>query len=69
MMLDPSDQTLIAHPGVSLETRKRQSRAQLTRKQLKFIAEFCHLENDTEAAAVPDTRARTTCSASKLTTT
>src|SRR5262249_40083481 len=35
---------------VSLETRKRQSRAQLTRKQLHFIAEYCHLENGTEAA-------------------
>src|SRR5262245_6518269 len=34
----------------SLETRKRQSRAQLTRKQLQFIAEYCHLENGTEAA-------------------
>src|SRR5262245_11688171 len=35
---------------VSLETRQRQSRAQLTRKQLHFIAEYCHLENGTEAA-------------------
>ena len=35
---------------VSLLTRKRQSRAHLTRKQLKFIAEYCHLENGTEAA-------------------
>jgi hypothetical protein len=35
---------------VSLETRKRQSRAQLSRKQLKFIVEYAHLENGTEAA-------------------
>jgi hypothetical protein len=35
---------------VSLETRKRQSRAQLTRKQLKFVAEYAHLGNGTEAA-------------------
>ena len=35
---------------VSLETRKRQSRAQLSRKQLKFVAEYAHLGNGTEAA-------------------
>ena len=36
--------------SVSLLTRKRQSRANLTRKQLKFVAEYAHLENGTEAA-------------------
>ena len=35
---------------VSSLTRKRQSRANLTRKQLKFVAEYAHLENGTEAA-------------------
>jgi len=35
---------------VSLETRKRQSRAQLTRKQLNFVQEYAHLGNGTEAA-------------------
>jgi hypothetical protein len=39
----------VAKP-VSLETRQRQSRAQLTRKQLKFVAEYAHLRNGTEAA-------------------
>ena len=35
---------------VSLLTRQRQSRAQLSRKQVKFVAEYAHLENGTEAA-------------------
>jgi len=35
---------------VSLETRQRQSRAHLTRRQLKFVAEYAHLGNGTEAA-------------------
>ena len=35
---------------VSIETRQRQSRAQLSRKQLKFVAEYAHLGNGTEAA-------------------
>jgi hypothetical protein len=35
---------------VTLLTRQRQSHAQLSRKQLKFVAEYAHLGNGTEAA-------------------
>ena len=35
---------------ISLETRQRQSRVHLTRKQLKFCEEYAHLGNGTEAA-------------------
>jgi len=35
---------------VSLETRQRQSRAQLSRKQLRFCEEYAHLGNASEAA-------------------
>ena len=35
---------------VSLETRQRQSRAQLSLKQQRFVMEYAHLGNATEAA-------------------
>jgi phage terminase small subunit len=35
---------------VSLETRQRQSRAQLSLKQQRFVKEYAHLGNATEAA-------------------
>jgi hypothetical protein len=35
---------------VSLLTRQRQSRAQLSRKQVQFVTEYAHLGNGTEAA-------------------
>src|SRR5262249_26212379 len=45
----PKSSVPMAKP-VSLETRQRQSRAHLTRRQLKFVVEYAHLENGTEAA-------------------
>ena len=39
----------MAKPASPL-TRQRQSRAHLTRRQLKFVVEYAHLENGTEAA-------------------
>jgi hypothetical protein len=35
---------------VSIETRQRQSRAQLSLKQMRFVKEYAHLGNGTEAA-------------------
>src|SRR5215475_6769084 len=35
---------------VSLETRQRQSRAQLSLKQMRFVKEYAHLGNGSEAA-------------------
>ena len=35
---------------VSLETRQRQSRAQLSLKQQRFVKEYAHLGNASEAA-------------------
>jgi hypothetical protein len=45
----PAEVTPMAKP-VSLETRKRQSRAQLSLKQMRFVKEYACLGNASEAA-------------------
>src|SRR5215475_13306902 len=40
----------MASKQVSLETRQRQSRAQLSLKQMRFVKEYAHLGNGSEAA-------------------
>jgi len=40
----------MASKQVSLETRERQSRAQLSLRQMRFVKEYAHLGNGSEAA-------------------